>query len=331
MSELRHAKAVILAAGLGTRMKSEKPKVLHEVLGRPMVNWVVGKSLAAGCEEVAVVVGYAKEDVIATVNSAFDDARISFHEQKEMLGTGDAVRAASAAFDNYDGRVVILCGDVPNVPVELLHDMLDHTESNDSPVALISAIAEPGTHYGRIVRDANEDVRKIVEFKDADEDTRRIREVNTGNYVVDAAFLRDGLANLDTDNAQGEFYLTDLIAMASDADTPALGLIADDIDALHGVNTRKDLGHANEVALRHLRDVWMTEGVTMYHPSTVWLDSDVKLEADSLLESHVSLTNGTYVEKGAHIESFSRLDGCRVEAGVRVPAHTIATNETFSS
>lgn len=330
MTERRPAKAVILAAGLGTRMKSKKPKVLHEVLGQPMVHWVVEKALAVNCEEIAVVVGHAKEDVIETITSRFSDDRITFYEQTQMLGTGDAVRAAQPCFDGFDGNVLILCGDVPNVPVELMEALLQRTRV-DMPVSLISAIAPVGTHYGRIVRNAEQKVDAIVEYKDASEDIRAISEINTGNYAVDAAFLLDGLSRLDTNNAQGEFYLTDLIAMAARAGHPAEAIIADHIDQLDGVNTRANLGHANEVALGIIREHWMREGVTMLQPSSVWLDADVQLEADVSLESHVSLLGSTHVESGAYIESFCRLFNCRVAAGVRVSANTVATDRTFSS
>lgn len=323
------AKAVILAAGRGTRMKSNTPKVLHKVLGQPMILWVVGKALRLGCEEVAVVVGYAREQVEHTVRNAFpNEERITFHLQEQTLGTGDAVRAASTAFEDYEGRVLILCGDVPNVPAFLLQQLL---EATDGPASLITAIAPPGTHYGRVVRGDDNDVQEIVEFKDADEETRAIQEINTGNYAFDASFLLEGLRGLDTNNAQGEFYLTDLIAMAAGDEQPATGIIAPDIHALDGVNTREDLGHANEVALRTARSQWMKLGVTMLQPSTVWLDADVALEPDALLEPHVSLLSGTTVGAGARVESFSRLSNCTVEPGACVPAHTVADAQTFSS
>lgn len=331
MTERRPAKAVILAAGLGTRMRSSKPKVLHEVLGQPMVNWVVEKALTVNCEEIAVVVGHAKEDVIETINRRFSDDRITFYEQTQMLGTGDAVRAAQPCFGGFDGNVLILCGDVPNVPVTLMEDLLQRTRGPQTPVSLISAIAPPGTHYGRIVRNAENAVDAIVEYKDAGDEVRDIREINTGNYAVDSAFLLDGLARLNTDNAQGEFYLTDLIAMAANAGSPAEAIVAENIDQLDGVNTRANLGHANEVALAIIRERWMNGGVTMLQPSSVWLDTDVKLEADVSLEPHVTLLGSTHVESGAYIESFCRLLNCRVAAGVRVAANTVAADRTFSS
>lgn len=303
--------AVVLAAGLGTRMKSTKPKVMHEVLGRPMVHHVVDLALKAGCDEVALVVGYGKELVERYLRDAFPDAPLSFHVQEKMLGTGDAVRASRSAWQSGDAQVAILCGDVPNVPPEALEALFDAQESGARPVAVMSAIAPPGTAYGRMVRQEGE-LSAIVEFKDADEQTRAIREINTGTYVMDAAFLREEIDQLNTNNAQGEFYLTDLIAKAWQLGRPALGIIAEDIRDFAGVNNRADLAAANATARDRRNHALMMSGVTLLDPTTTWIDADVIVEPDACIEPFTMLT-GT----------------CRVESGACVPAGTRAHNRRF--
>lgn len=326
----RRRVAVILAAGLGTRMRSDKPKVLHEVLGRPMVNHVVETALNASCDEVAVVVGYAKELVMHAVLDEFgEDAPISFHVQREMLGTGDAVKSASSAFSDGDGDVVILCGDVPNVPAATIEEML--AAETDSPVRLITAHDPDGRPYGRIVRDPAGAVQRIVEAKDADHEQLAITEINTGNYTVDAAFLIEGLSNLNTDNAQGEFYLTDLIEMAADAGAPALAIVARDIAPLDGVNNRQNLARANEVALSRRLGELQLDGVTMLNDRTVWVDFGVSVGRDAMLEPNVTLMGRTTVGEGATIEAGCRLKDCAVRPGARVPANTVAEGESFGA
>lgn len=241
-------KAVVLAAGMGTRMKSELPKVLHEVADEPMVVRSIRLALDRGADEVAVVVGYKKDLVEDAVRTAYPDAPISFHVQHAMNGTADAVNSARAAYAGYDGAVLILYGDVPNLPGTLIDDVVDAWQATPGPLALVTGI-DPGEHqYGRIVRDADGRPHRIVEFKDADDAVRAVREVNIGVYLVAADFLVAGLDSTTASETTGEFYLTDLVEMAYDAGTPAASVVSDDIDALHGVNTLDQLAAADALA-----------------------------------------------------------------------------------
>ena len=240
--------AVILAAGLGTRMRSELPKVMHPVADRPMIDHVVQLALDAGATTVAVVVGYRRELVEEHLRRTFPGAPLRFCVQEQMRGTGDAVRSSRQAWATGDDRVLVLCGDVPNVPAQLVAQLLDQHVAGGHPASLVTAIAPPGTAYGRIVRAPDGAVRAIVEWKDATDEQREIREINTGLYVFEAAFLRDHIDGLDTNNAQGELYLTDLIAVAAAAPAGCGCLVAPDITALDGVNTPDDLKRADAVA-----------------------------------------------------------------------------------
>lgn len=312
--------AIILAAGLGTRMKSPLPKVMHEVLGRPMVGHVVQCAIDVGCDEIAVVVGYAKERVQSYLQDAFPDAPITFHVQEEMNGTGDAVRSAHAAFAAGDPQVAVLCGDVPNTPPQLVREAFRIQREAQTPAVVITAIAPPDTAYGRIVRNDAGHVERIVEYKDADDATRNIREINSGTYVFSGKFLREKLDTLTTDNAQGEFYLTDLIELAPNYHAPAHGLCADDISTLDGVNTRVHLAAANAVA-RDLRNRQLMEsGVTLIDPTTAWIDVACTIEADVTIEANVTLKGACHIGKGAYLESSVRLEDQHVAAGERVRA-----------
>lgn len=244
-------KAVILAAGMGTRMKSQKPKVLHEVLGVPMVAYPAQIAAKYAAEEIAVVVGYGREEVEASLRSRISTDRFAFYIQHQMIGTADAVKSAEAAFANYDGAILILYGDVPNLPSSAVEKLINMHEKGSSPITMLTAISTGDSDYGRIVRTDDGTVQKIVEYRDANLEQREIKEVNIGVYLVDAPFLRKGLANLENSNSQNEFYLTDLIEMAFLADSPTQVLVGDDIEALHGVNTREQLARAEEYARMH--------------------------------------------------------------------------------
>ena len=240
-------KAVVLAAGKGTRMKSDLPKVMHPVQGRPMLAAPIDIALALGALEVAVVVGYQRALVTDWLEATYD-VRVSTHVQHEMIGTADAVRSALAAYETFDGAVLILYGDVPNLPQDDVARLVAMHVAGDRPLTMLTAHDPTPNAYGKIVRDASGEATRIVEHKDADEAVRALTEVNIGVYLVDAAFLRSGLARMTNDNAQGEFYLTDLVEMAYAQGTPAYVHIAPDIDALHGVNTLDELARADEYA-----------------------------------------------------------------------------------
>lgn len=327
----RPFKAVVLAAGKGTRLNSPLPKVLHPVLGREMISYPIDAALAAGATEVAVVVGHGRELVERALQSRYatnvddgpGDAYVTTHVQHEMRGTADAVKAAAASFADLDGLVLILSGDVPNLPAEAIAGLLKlQAQGDKSPVAMITAHDPTPNAYGRIVRDGTGAVREITEFADAGDDVKALTEVNLGTYLVDAAFLREGLSKIDSDNAQGEFYLTDLVEMAYAAGTPTLALVRDDIDALHGVNDRAHLARAVAYARHRRNTAIMRTGVTMIDPDSVTIDLDVTVGHDVTIEPGCYLLGSTNVGPGAHIELGARLENANIEPGLRVAAHT---------
>ncbi|MFT6397132.1 MAG: bifunctional UDP-N-acetylglucosamine pyrophosphorylase/glucosamine-1-phosphate N-acetyltransferase [Bradymonadia bacterium] len=323
-------KALILAAGMGTRLKSTVPKVLHKVLGREMLTYPVDVALAAGAVEVAVVVGHGRDQVERTLQARYHaniddgpgDAYVTTHVQHEMLGTADAVKSALPAFTDFDGAVMILSGDVPNIPAECIAQLVALHTASDSPVSMVTAHDPTPNAYGRIERDEQGGVNAITEFKDASDSVRALTEVNLGTYLVDADFLRTGLKNITSDNAQGEFYLTDLVAMAYAAGTPTRTLIWEDIDALHGVNDRTHLARATEYARIRRNDAIMKSGVTMIDPASVTIEADVIVGNDVTIEPGCYLLGTTNVGAGSTIKLGCRLENATIPGGETVPAHT---------
>jgi bifunctional UDP-N-acetylglucosamine pyrophosphorylase/glucosamine-1-phosphate N-acetyltransferase len=302
-------------------MKSATPKVLHEVLGRPMVWYAVDSALAAMAGRVTVVVGHGREQVEASLQSRYADAPVDTVIQHQMLGTADAVKSASATFNNHHGPVVILSGDTPNVSTQDIGALLERHRTSGALVTLMSAIDPGEHHYGRIVRDEHGEVARITEFKDASPAVRAVREVNMGLYVVEAAFLAESLARTTADNAAGEFYLTDIVSMAA-AHGRAQAVIAHDIATLHGVNDRVQLAQAAAIARDRRNLDLMRSGVTLHDPATTWIHPGVQVEADAVIEPFVHLTGTTRVMSGARIGSHCSLHDCDVASGAVVSPGT---------
>ncbi|MBW1907292.1 MAG: NTP transferase domain-containing protein [Deltaproteobacteria bacterium] len=225
--------AIILAAGEGTRMKSNRPKVLHEIAGRTLVSWVVQTALDAGAARCLVVVGHGRGDVEKELVARFGE-RVEMVLQPEQRGTGDAVRCAMEADRTLEGRLVVLYGDCPLIPVELLHDLVDASDRAGAGLGLVTATLEDPSGYGRIVRNRAGDVQRIVEDRDCSDVERGVQEVNPGLYAVQADFLRKAIAQVTPDNAQGQLYLTDVVELAANG-----GKVVDlggDMADLTGVN-----------------------------------------------------------------------------------------------
>ena len=206
--------AIILAAGEGTRMKSSRPKVLHEIAGRALVSWVVQTALDAGASRCLVVVGHGRDDVERELSTRFGE-RVEMVLQPEQRGTGDAVRCAMEADPGLDGRLVVLYGDCPLIPTQLLEGLVDRAEQTNADLGLVTATLADPSGYGRIVRNGAGSVLRIVEDRDCSPDQLAIQEVNPGLYAVGAGFLRKAIAQLTPENAQGQLYLTDVVELAA--------------------------------------------------------------------------------------------------------------------
>lgn len=246
-------KAIILAAGKGTRMKSDKPKVVHEVLGKPMVYYSIEAAKNAGCEKVCVIVGYKAEEVEHSIHAIYESLglademnnRVSYALQKEQLGTGHAVKCASDFIGN-DGDVVVLCGDTPLVTADTLESAIRRHKTDGNGVTVISAMLDDPFGYGRIIRD-DKGLDRIVEQKDATEEEQAVCEVNSGMYIFQCDALLSALSQVKNDNAQGEYYLPDTIGIIKAMGLPVDAVPMDDADQIRGVNTLEQLVEAEEI------------------------------------------------------------------------------------
>ncbi len=234
-------RTIILAAGKGTRMKSELAKVLHHLSGKPMLSYVVEAAKAAGSQDISVIIGYQAD----AVRERFRDGALTFIEQFEQLGTGHAVLQAREKFHLYTGTVLILCGDVPLLQAATLRSLVDCHRRHKAAVTVLTTLLPDPTGYGRIIKGPTGKVRKIVEEKDATEVEKKIKEINTGIYCTESRFLFDALGKIGNNNAQKEYYLTDIIAIANENGDEVGSLAAFDSREVMGINTLQELAAAD--------------------------------------------------------------------------------------
>jgi bifunctional UDP-N-acetylglucosamine pyrophosphorylase / glucosamine-1-phosphate N-acetyltransferase len=288
----RRLAAVVLAAGLGTRMRSETPKHLHPLLGRRLADWVVEAVRELGPDPLVVVTSPDASDAFPGVETAV---------QEQPRGTGDAAAAARPSLDGFRGAVLVVTGDAATITPELLGRLLQtHRDADAAATVLSFELQEPGA-YGRIVRSADGTLQAIVEARDADENQLGIREVNSSIYVFDAAKLWPALAGLKPDNAQGELYLTDTVRDLAAAGERVAVHQADDPAECEGVNTRAELAAAAAVLRDRINVAHMLAGVTIVDPASTWIDPTVELEADSTIQPFTVLRGATSVAKGAEV------------------------------
>ncbi len=311
---------IVLAAGKGTRMKSETPKVLHAVLGRPLFAWPIEAALTLEANPVVCVTGHGRELVDAALVSAFGDVVRCVH-QLEQKGTGHAAQIGMTALEGFSGTVLILYGDTPLITAESLRALIDAREQAGAPLAMwTTRIADP-TGYGRIVRDDKGQVTAIVEHKDADETVRAIDEINPGMYAVDAAFLRDALAGLSSDNAQGELYLTDIVARA--AQQGAVPTVEVSAEETLGVNDRVQLAEAGQVLRHRINQRHMKNGVTMWDPARVVIEAGVEIGPDTSLAVDVTLRGRTRIGRGVTVMPGAVLTDTVVDDGATIHAYSV--------
>jgi bifunctional UDP-N-acetylglucosamine pyrophosphorylase / glucosamine-1-phosphate N-acetyltransferase len=331
--------ALILAAGKGTRMKSEKAKVLHEVFFAPMIHHVLD-AVQPLFEQIIVVVGHQGKEV----QNALSSYRVLFAEQKIQLGTAHAVLSAENQLRATGGTVMILCGDTPLIQTETLRLMLAEHFDAGNPLTVMTTVLENPTHYGRIITDGQGKVTRIIEEKDASPEQKQIREVNAGIYCADVRFLLDSLSEVGTDNKQGEFYLTDAIEIAVGKGKAVHRFLCADAEEVLGVNSRNELAQAHSgLQLRRNRHL-MTAGVTLLQPASILVEKGVIIGSDTVIEPCVHLQGRTRIGSSCQVGSFvvlrdttladrvsvgtfSYLEGVRIGADEKIPAHTIISHK----
>lgn len=314
--------SVILAAGMGTRMKSKMPKVLHKVCGKPLSKWVIDASKAAGSDKVCAVVGHKAE----TVKEVLGDV-CEFALQAEQKGTGHAVMQAIDVIKNSKGEVVILNGDTPLITAETINKAIEYHKNNGNQATVITAILDDATGYGRIVRDNDGSVLKIVEQKDASEEEKKINEVNSGMYVFDAQSLVYALDKITPNNAQGEYYLTDTLEILLSAGKKIGGYAISDNDEIRGINDRVQLNEAENIMQKRINEYHMRNGVTMRNPESVYIEDGVEIGNDTEICQNVTIKSGTKIGSDCVIGSGSMLDRAVIHDGVDVLSSVILESE----
>ncbi|MFR8414232.1 MAG: bifunctional UDP-N-acetylglucosamine diphosphorylase/glucosamine-1-phosphate N-acetyltransferase GlmU [Hominilimicola sp.] len=314
--------SVILAAGMGTRMKSKMPKVLYKVCGKPLSKWVIDASKAAGADKVCAVVGHKAE----TVKEVLGDV-CEFALQAEQKGTGHAVMQAIDVIKNSKGEVVILNGDTPLITAETINKAIEYHKNNGNQATVITAILDDATGYGRIVRDNDGSVLKIVEQKDASEEEKKINEVNSGMYVFDAQSLVYALDKITPNNAQGEYYLTDTLEILLSAGKKIGGYAISDNDEIRGINDRVQLNEAEKIMQKRINEYHMRNGVTMRNPESVYIEDGVEIGNDTEICQNVTIKSGTKIGSDCVIGSGSMLDRAVIHDGVDVLSSVILESE----
>jgi bifunctional UDP-N-acetylglucosamine pyrophosphorylase/glucosamine-1-phosphate N-acetyltransferase len=287
--------AVVMAAGLGTRMRSSVPKHFHEILGRRMVDWVLGTANAVGASPIVIVASPSGRELF--------EPNVEVAVQEQPLGTGDAVRSAREALWSFDGDILILSGDTPLLTAELLRELVEAHRHEKAAATVLTFVPDDPREYGRIVRGKKGRVERIVEGKDATSDEREIREVNSSIYVFRSAALWPALEQLEPKNVQGELYLTDTIGALVAAGEHVAAHVAPDADETQGVNTRGELAYAAAVLRRRINAEHMDNGVTIVDPETTWIDPTVVIDTDAVIHPFTVLRGATVVREGAEIHA----------------------------
>jgi bifunctional UDP-N-acetylglucosamine pyrophosphorylase/glucosamine-1-phosphate N-acetyltransferase len=318
---------LIMAAGLGTRMKSDLAKVLHRIAGRPMLHWVVTAARAAGADRVIAILGHKAETVKASLDASFGHRAVEIALQTEQRGTGHAVACALPAMsaEPDDRIVVILSGDAPLLASERITELVAACEASPAGMALLSTVPPRPMPYGRLVRDPRGKLERIVEHADATDEQRRIQDTNAGFYAVRLGHLRTDLAVLRADNAKRELYLTDLVAHAA-ARGGATAIDAPFAEVA-GINDRVDLAAVEIAARRRINEAWMRDGVTMVDPTTTYIDADAgPLGKDVWLGPHVALRGKTTLGDGVRIDMGAVLSDVQVAEDVYVKPYSVLSD-----
>jgi bifunctional UDP-N-acetylglucosamine pyrophosphorylase/glucosamine-1-phosphate N-acetyltransferase len=318
---------LIMAAGLGTRMKSAKAKVLHEVAGRPMIGWVIDAARAAGARRVVAILGHQHETVAAALDARYGKGAIEVALQTEPRGTGHAIQCALPALagESPDRVVVILTGDAPLLATERVAQLAAACAASPAGMALLSTVPDRDMPYGRLVRDAAGVLQRIVEHPDATPEQRAIKATNAGFYAVRLGHLRADLETLRPDNKKGELYLTDLVARAA-ARGGATAIDAP-FTEVSGINDRVDLAAVETAARRRINEGWLRAGVGMTDPAATYIDADVPaIGADSWLAPGVHLRGKTTIGARVTIDAGSVLTSTTVADDVHIKPYSVFTD-----
>lgn len=320
------AAAVILAAGDGSRLKSKMPKVLHPAAGRPLLCHVLAALEPLPLDRRVVVGSKRWEELRATAEDAGFSDGIVYAVQEAPQGTGDAVRIGMDELGPVRGVVLVLFGDTPLIETDTLYRMLDAHRAAGAGATLLTAIVQDASGYGRVVRGPQGSVERIVEEQDATVSERRIQEINGGVYVFDARLLTEMLAKIDRENAQGEYYLTDVIRLLRVQDVPVV-VVRTVAEELSGVNNRSQLAYVSGLIRHRVCERWMAEGVSIVDPRTTYIDSTVRIERDATILPFTFLEGNTYVAEEAEVGPQTRVVDSTIGPGATVTFAVVRSSE----
>ena len=320
MSNNRYA--VILAAGKGTRMQSKLYKVLHKVCDRTMVELVLDSLSDLEMQEVITVVGHGAERVKEVLGD-----RTKFVLQAEQLGTAHAVKVAKDELKDKEGTTIVMYGDTPLIRPETINSMLDHHENTNAKATVLTAIADDPFAYGRIIRDVNGKLVKIVEEKDATEQEKKIKEINSGIYCFDNKLLFEMLEKVKNDNNQGEYYLPDVLALIREQKEIIETYLCNDFDETFGVNDRVALAYAESVMRNRINTKHMLAGVTLVDPTNTYIAPNAIIGRDTTIYPNVTIKSNTVIGEDCQIKPNSYLENTKIGNGVKVLSSTISDSK----
>lgn len=301
-------RAIILAAGKGTRMKSETPKVLHTIFDKPLLGYVIDAATNSGLVDYSyVIVGHKSEKVEEYINENYASAKTVL--QSPQLGTGHAVSMALPYLNDFDGEVIILCGDTPLIKAETLNSLVVSHRENKSDITVMSAIFDNPTNYGRIVRNADGSLNSIVEEKDATLEQKAIKEINAGIYCVNWTKIKSAFGELKSDNAQGEYYLTDIIKWGRENSLVVGAYILENNNEIFGINSRKHLAEASKIMHDEIIEKHLDNGVTIVSPDTTWISPETEIGQDTIIYPNTYINGKNKIAANCKIGPFAHIRG----------------------
>ena len=304
----RKIKSIILAAGKGTRMKSEKSKVLHTIFNKELLGYVIDAVNGTGmAEENYVIVGHQAEAVEEYVTKNYSNAKCRL--QSPQLGTGHAAFQAYEDLKGFDGEVLILCGDTPLITADTLKKFVEAHRTANAALTVMSAIFEDPTNYGRIVRDENGNLKAIVEEKDALDAQKKIKEINTGVYLLDWAKVSPSFLEMDSDNAQNEYYLTDIVKWTIKNNLKAQSYVLENNEESFGINSKKQLAQAAKILKDRVLDKLLAQGVSIVDPDTTYISPETEIDTDTIIYPCTYIEGKNKIGKNCKIGPFARLRG----------------------
>ena len=321
--------SVILAAGKGTRMKSNKIKVLHPVAGKAIIKHVIS-TLDGLNSKIVNVIGHQKQQVQTELED-LDEWDLNYVIQSEQLGTGHAVQQAEEYIREHSGPVLILYGDTPLLRKETVAEFVKVHKKNKSDLTVMSAIFDDPSGYGRIIKDDKDNLTAIIEEKDADAETKMIDEINSGVYCVDSELLINFLSNMDNDNVQQEYYLTDIIAHAVKHDKDINTYIVSDSEEIIGINTRKQQAEAEKILRKRISEKHLENGVTIIDPDTTFIDSEVKIAKDVTIYPFNYIEGKTEIGENTVINPNCKIQNAVIKDNVEILSNTVIKESKIGS